>query len=103
MEAITKKVVEIGKEQKRAERLLDKLLPKNVAIALKNGEVSTYIENIIIYVAKSFLVPQPVILCFFQKISESFDAATVMFCTISGFKELTKERTPLEVKTHACS
>ena len=58
MEAITKKVVEIGKEQKRAERLLDKLLPKNVAIALKNGEVSTYIENIIIYVAKSFLVPQ---------------------------------------------
>ena len=41
MEAITKKVTEIGKEQKRAERLLDKLLPKNVAIALKNGEVST--------------------------------------------------------------
>ena len=70
MEAITKKVIDIGKEQKRAERLLSKLLPKNVALALKNG----------------------------QKISESFDAATVMFCTISGFKELTKERTPLEVK-----
>ena len=71
MSAITRKVYEITKEQKRSERLLGKLLPKNVALGLKNNE----------------------------RISESFDAATIMFSTIKDFRNLAKERTPLEVIT----
>ena len=39
LEAITRKVAEINQEQKRSEKLLEKLLPRNVAIALKNNEV----------------------------------------------------------------
>ena len=99
MEAITRKVVEIGKEQKRAERLLGKLLPKNVALALKNGQV--HFIDAVLKLGNEYILYSTVVSFWsfpVQKISESFDAATVMFCTISGFKDLTKERTPIEVK-----
>ena len=46
MNAISKKVDDIYKEQRKSDQLLGKLLPPNVLPALKNRKVSSYEEKL---------------------------------------------------------
>ena len=55
MNAISKKVDDIYKEQRKSDQLLGKLLPPNVLPALKNRKVRLYEEKLRYEIARQIL------------------------------------------------
>ena len=66
---LKKKAVDLQKEKKRADNLINQILPPRIADDLKNG----------------------------RKTSEAFDAATIMFSEIEGFADITRKCSPLQL------
>ena len=95
IQALAVKSKKISQEQRRSERLILKLLPTSVATRLIEQKVKfsdSLTSHIFKWLSTFFFL--------FQKVSFSYDAATVMFCSLYGFTDLINTMEPLKVSKH---
>ena len=90
IQALAVKSKKISQEQRRSERLILKLLPTSVATRLIEQKVRFCDSLTSIHIITYFFL--------FQKVSFSYDAATVMFCSLYGFTDLINTMEPLKVR-----